>query len=139
MRQLGVVEATTKICRPSQTMVWLGILFNSIDITMRIPDKKMEEIQGTLAEWQGKSQATQREMQQLFRLLQFVASVSPPARICILECLREAPQRGTETLSLGIKKDLQFFIDLWPDYNGIRILLKQNIPARRLHHGVRGV
>ena len=133
MRQLGVVEATTKICRPSQTMVWLGILFNSIDMTMRIPDKKMEEIQGTLAEWQGKSQATQREMQQLFGLLQFVASVSPPARIFtnrILECLREAPQRGTETLSLGFKKDLQFFIDLWPDYNGIRILLKQNIPSQ---------
>ena len=133
MGRLGLVEATKKVCRPSQTMIWLGILFNSIEMSMRIPDGKMEEIQEVLREWEGRQRATQREMQQLFGLLQFVASVSPPARIFtnrILECLREAPRRGTETLSLGFKKDLSFFMRLWPAYNGVRLLVKQDIACQ---------
>ena len=133
MRELGIAEATSKICRPSQTMVWLGILFNSLDMTMKIPDAKMTEIKGVLGEWQGKQRATAREMQSLLGVLQFVASVSPPARVFtnrMLEDLREAPQRGTESLSLGFKRDLKFFTTLWPEYNGIRILAKQDIPTQ---------
>ena len=133
MAELGVVEATRKVCRPSQVMVWLGILFNTIEMTMTIPDEKMAEIGEVLREWEGKQRATQRDMQSLLGLLQFVASVSPPARIYtnrMLENLREAPRRGTETLSLGFKKDLRFFIDLWPKYNGVRLLAKQDIECQ---------
>ena len=133
MSDLGVVEATKKVCRPSQTMIWLGILFNSIDMSMKIPEGKMAEIKQILREWEGRQRATQREMQQLLGLLQFVASVSPPARIYtnrMLQNMREAPRRGTETLSLGFKRDLRFFIDVWPGYNGLRILDKQDVQCQ---------
>ena len=111
LRQLGVVEAVNKVCRPAQSMVWLGILFNSVDMTMRIPDQKMDEIKEVLSEWEGRQRATLRDMQRLLGVLQFVASVSPPACIFtnrMLENLRDAPQRGTESFSLGFKKDLRF-------------------------------
>ena len=133
MGKLGVAEATKKVCRPAQTMVWLGILFDSVQMTMRIPDSKMAEIGDVLAEWGGRQRATQRDMQSLMGLLQFVASVSPPARVFtnrMLENLREAPRRGTETLSLGFKKDLSFFQELWPAYNGIRIIAKEDIQCQ---------
>ena len=133
MRELGVAEALHKVCQPSQTMIWLGILFNSVEMTMTIPSEKMAEIGTTLREWDGKTRATQREIQSLLGLLNFVASVSPPARIFtnrILETLREAPKRGTETLSLGFKKDLHFFLTLWPDYNGVRIIEKHNVECQ---------
>ena len=133
MARLGIVEATHKVCRPSQHMIWLGIYFDSLAMTMRIPDDKMTEIQEILAEWEGRQRATRSDMQSLLGLLQFVASVSPPARIFtnrMLEDLREAPRRGTETLSMGFKRDLRFFIDLWPAYNGIRILIKEDIPCQ---------
>ena len=129
MRELGIKEALHKVCPPAQSMVWLGILFNSIDMTMKIPGEKMEEIGQTLQVWTGKTRATLREMQSLMGLLNFVASVSPPARIFtnrILEGIREAPTRGTETLSLGFKSDLNFFVTIWPRYNGIRILEKHD-------------
>ena len=131
MAQLGVVEAEKNVCRPSRSMIWLGILFNSTEMTMWIPDGKLFEIQGVLAEWEGRQRATRLDMQRLLGLLQFVASVSPPARVFtnrMLENLREAPRRGTETLSMGFKKDLRSFIDLWPAYNGLRILVKRDIP-----------
>ena len=74
MGELGIVEATKKVCRPAHTMIWLGILFNTVDMTMQIPRGKMVEIQGELAEWVGRQRATQREMQRLLGLLQFVAT-----------------------------------------------------------------
>ena len=133
MGKVGLVEATKKVCRPAQTMIWLGILFDSNKMTMRIPDGKMGEIGEVLDEWADRQRATQREMQQLLGLLQFVASVSPPARIFtnrMLENLREAPRRGTETLSLGFKRDLGFFRELWPAYNGVRIILKDTVQCQ---------
>ena len=133
MGELGVVEAAKKVCRPAQCMIWLGIRFDTRDMTMRIPDGKMGEIKEVLTEWEGRQRATQREMQSLLGLLQFVASVSPPARIFtnrMLENMREAPRRGTETLSLGFKRDLRFFIDVWPGYNWVRILEKRDIQCQ---------
>ena len=133
MRELGVAEALHKVCQPSQTMIWLGIFFNSVEMTMTIPSEKMAEIGATLREWDGKTRATQREIQSLLGLLNFVASVSPPARIFtnrILETLREAPKRGTETLSLGFKKDVHFFLTLWPEYNGVRIIKKHDVECQ---------
>ena len=139
MAQLGVVEAAKKVCRPAQTMIWLGILFDSVLMTMKIPDGKMAEIREVLLEWEGRQRATKRDMQSLMGLLQFVASVSPPppppppTRIFtnrMLENLREAPKRGTESLSLGFKKDLSFFRELWPAYNGVRILIKKDIECQ---------
>ena len=135
MGQLGLVEATKKVFRPAQTMVWLGILFDSNDMTMRIPDNKMGEIREVLEEWADRQRATQRDMQQLLGLLQLVASVSPPARIFtnrMLENLREAPRRGTESLFLGFKQDLQFFRELWPAYNGVRIIIKDHVQCQDL-------
>ena len=133
MRELGIVEAKHKICPPSQTMIWLGILFNSVEMTMTIPPEKMGEIMTTLDSWAGKTHATRTEMQSLLGLLQFVASVSPPTRIFtnrMLQNLRDTPRRGSETLSMGFKSDLEFFRELLPNYNGIKIMKKEEVPCQ---------
>ena len=134
MRDLGVVEADHKVCEPAQVMIWLGILFDSRTMMISIPQAKLREVMGVLASWDGRQRATRCELQSLFGLLQFVASVSPPARIFtnrMLQCLREAPQRGTESLSLGFKMDLKFFLDLLPRYNGVRVLLKSQVKCQQ--------
>ena len=133
MRDLGVAEAAHKVCRPAQVMVWLGIRYDSRDMTMTIPEAKLREIVQILRDWEGRRRATARQMQSLLGLLQFVASVSPPARVFtnrMLQCLREAPRRGSETLSLGFRQDLRFFIDLWPHYNGVRLLEKHAVDCQ---------
>ena len=133
MAELGVQEARHKVCRPARQMVWLGILFDAVEMTMEIPQQKMGEVAEQVEEWMGKKQATQREMQSLLGLLQFVASVSPPARIFtnrMLENLREAPRRGSETLSLGFKRDLRFFQRMLPEFNGVKIIVKQDVECQ---------
>ena len=133
MAELGVAEATHKVCQPATEMIWLGIIYNSVEMTMAIPPGKLTEIMEELDTWRDRKRATQRDIQSLFGLLQFVASVAPPARVFtnrILADLREAPKRGSETLSLGFKKDVKFFLDLLPDYNGIRIIRKHPVACQ---------
>ena len=127
MGELGIQEALHKVCRPATIMIWLGIIFDSERMTMAIPEPKMDEIMTILDVWAHKSRATQREMQSLLGLLQFVASVSPPTRIFtnrILQDLREAPRRGSASLSLGFKMDVRFFVNLLPHFNGVKIMDK---------------
>ena len=53
MDALGVVQAEHKICLPSQTMVWLGILFDTVSMSMSIPPAKLKDIMQCLGEWGG--------------------------------------------------------------------------------------
>ena len=131
MQDLGVVETKHKVCGPLQQLIWLGLLYDSIAMTISIHREKLQEIMCLLKEWEGWRRATQRELQSLLGTLQFVASVSPPTRIFtnrMLTTLREAPRRGSETLLWGFKQDLQFFLDMLPHFNGVKIVDKDSIP-----------
>ena len=131
MVALGVVEAKQKIHRPAQAMIWLGIYYDTVEVSMTIPAAKLEEIMVELGDWKGRTRATRGQMQRLVGLLQFVASVAPPVRIFsnrILQCLRDMPHRGSDGLSLGFKKDLKFFQDLLPSITGVRIIDKTELP-----------
>ena len=130
MRALGVAEAKHKVCPPAQRMVWLGIYYDTVDMKMSIPSAKLAEIMDIVHEWGTRTRATRKQVQSLLGLLQFVASVSPPVRVFtnrMLTNLRDMPDRGGDTLSLGFKSDLTFFQRLLPSYNGIRVLDKEDI------------
>ena len=58
MFDLGMQEAKHKTRGLTQSMVWLGLLYDSIRMTISIPPEKMEEIMLMLAEWEGKQRAT---------------------------------------------------------------------------------
>ena len=81
MWDLGVEEARHKVCRPAQRMVWLGLSYDSVAMTIMIPQDKLREIMVVLKGWEGRTRASRLEMQQLLGLLQFIASVSPPAKV----------------------------------------------------------
>ena len=133
MRELGVREAEHKICQPAQEMIWLGIMYNSVDMTMTIPVKKLEEGMQVLEGWKGRTRATRQQMQSLLGLLQFVASVTPPARLftnCMLQNLRDTLKRGSHILSLGFKQDLKKILDLLPCYNGVKMMDKGEVECQ---------
>ena len=127
---VGLEKAKHKVCSPCQTMIWLGILFDTVSMTMSIPGMKLSEIMEALGEWKQRPHATRWEMQSIIGALQFVAKVSPPVHLFInrmLECLRDTPRKGSHTLSWGFKKDIGFFLQLQPLINGIHIMNKDLI------------
>ena len=130
MRELGVQETVHKACGPTQQLIWLGLLYDTVAMTISIPPEKLQEIMALLKDWEGRVRASQGDMQSLIGTLQFVAGVSPPTRVftnCMLQDLREALKRGTESLSWGFKRDLDFFLKLLPHFNGVRIMAKEDI------------
>ena len=133
LKELGLVEAVNKICEPSQTMVWLGILFNTTEMTMSIPKGKLNEILIDLQDWDGKFHATKRQMQSMIGSMQFVAKVVPPVRLFLIrmiECMKETPMSGSHSLSLGFKQDVKFFLALLPLINGVKIMDKSVLVSK---------
>ena len=131
MDELGVVQAEAKICRPSQTMIWLGIYLNTKEMYMAIPTDKLGEIMECLAGWRSKTTTTRKDMQSLLGLLNFVASVAPPVRLFtnrMLDGLRGARATGTVPVSPQFQQDVGFFLDLLPILNGRRVMGKQVLP-----------
>ena len=131
--ELGMMEAEKKICEPSQVMTWLGIEFNTLEMTMSLPERKITEVASCVREWEQKKGATLREIQSLFGLLQFVTHVAPSARLFtnrILECMREMGNDRYTSLSWGFRRDLKFFRDLMPAFKGVKIMDKSDIQAQ---------
>ena len=131
MTTLGVEQAEHKICLPSQTMIWLGIFFDTLAMSMEIPKEKLREIMLCLREWDCKLKATRKEIQSLLGLLNFVASVAPPVRLFtnrMLDDLRETGPTGATSLTYQFKKDVQFFLELLPMINGRKIMGKTIVP-----------
>ena len=126
MDDLGVVQAAAKICPPpSQIMVWLGIIFNTQEMSMAIPPDKLREIMACLEAWRGKTTTTSKELQSLLGLLNFVASVALHTRLFtnrMLDVLRGTGPAGTTVVTQQFRRDIQFFLDLLPIFNGRKIM-----------------
>ena len=112
MAEVGVREAKHKVCQPAQCMIWLGLWYDTIAMTISIAEEKLAEVLCVLKGWETRRRASRKDMQRLLGLLQFVASVSPPTRVFtnrMLTNFREMPKWGTESLSLGFRDNLRFF------------------------------
>ena len=131
-----MVEAESKICEPSQTMIWLGILFNTSEMTMSMPKAKLGDFLKDLQVWDGKIQATKKQMQSIIGSMQFVAKVAPPVRLFLnrmIECMKDMPMSGSHSLSSGFKQDVKFFLALLPLINGVKIMDKSLlVPKERI-------
>ena len=133
LSELGLVEAINKVCEPTQTMIWLGIMFNTMNMTMSIPKEKLDTIISDHYSWHNHTHATKHEMQSIIGSLQFVAKVSPPVRLFVnrmLDCMKDTPKFGSHSLSWGFKKDVDFFLELLPQINGVKILDKSQLVAK---------
>ncbi len=125
LRELGIQEAEHKACLPSQCIVWLGLEFNTIDMTVSIPPPKLQEIRDMLYGWKQKTTATISELRSLLGKLLHVAQCSNPARLFLnrlLATLRACPTQGHINLSPEFQKDITWFVKFLPSTNGVFIM-----------------
>ena len=73
LEKLGLEEAKHKECPPSQVMVWLSLRFNTINMTVSIPDKKLAEFSTLEASWARKTVANIHELHTILSKLFHVA------------------------------------------------------------------
>ena len=65
LEELGVQESVPKACPPSTRMKFLGVLFDTISMSMRIDQGKLEEIASLSKMWARKTVATKQELQSI--------------------------------------------------------------------------
>ena len=121
----GLVESSSKSVSPSTVIIFLGVLLNSITMTLQITQDRLEEILHLLDTWTHKVMADKTEVQSLVGKLVFVASCVKPGRIFIsrmLNFLRVMPEK------MSVELPTEFFKDViwWPIFNGISMMWHEN-------------
>ena len=122
----GLKESAEKASPPSTQMVFIGVHFNSITLTLSITEERLFEIRALVSHWLQKRDGTLRELQSLIGKLNFVAHCVKPARIFIsrlLNWLRQIQNTDTpQEIPLEIKKELRWWLQFLPKYNGVSMM-----------------
>ena len=130
--ELGLDLAKEKCTAPAKVVTWLGYTVDTVNMTVSIPSKKIEETLELCGEWLEKKEASRKELRSLFGRLKHVSSCIPPANRFlsrILDALRNTPFVGSHSLPEDIHKDISWFMQSARALNGVFL-----IPPPELEH-----
>ena len=122
---IGIQEAKQKASPPAYIAVFLGILYNTIDMTLRITPERLLEIKLILDQWAAKSTTDLHDLQSLLGKLNFAASTIRAGRIFVsrlLNLLRNFPEKGRRKIDKETKKDIDWWRSFMEDFDGISII-----------------
>ena len=118
---LNVPIAEDKLVGPTTTITYLGILIDSTDLTIKVPDDKRLDIETTLHTWSHRKKCTKRELLSLIGKLSFICKVIRPGRIFLrrLITLSTTVTQLHHHISLNkeAKADIQWWIQNLPHLN----------------------
>ena len=129
---LGLAESEDKACPPTTRMVYLGVEFNTVNMTMSVPAEKLAEIKDEVERWSRKSTAAKKPLQSLLGKLFWVSRVVQHSRTFmgrLLAQLREMsgkPDNMKVKLSDDCRKDLLWWRFFIKEYNGITMIEKED-------------
>ena len=122
MTQLGIAINEKKLVPPTTKAICLGILIDTVEGTVAIPPEKLKDIRHMVHEWKGKQFCTKRQLQSLLGTLLYIHKCVKPARCFLnrmLETLRNASNPARITLLDDFHRDLGWFDQFLPHYNGV--------------------
>ena len=94
-------------------MLFLGILFDSMSMTIRLDDEKLASIHAELALWNDRHSASREELQSIIGVLSFAAKVVPTGRTFLrrmIDHLKNLPSTASNTAQFPLSKS--FRLDL---------------------------
>ena len=129
LKSCGLEESKDKATPPSTEMVFIGVLFNTVDMTLSVTPERVQEILDLVEVWLHKPTATLKEVQSLIGKLSFVASCVQSSRVFIARLLSWLRQMQGKKSALPIPsyihKDLIWWKLFLVDYNGISMMLTE--------------
>lgn len=88
LSKCGFEEAPEKASEPTEIMIFLGVLFNTISMTVEVTEERLLEIRALIETWLGYEVASVKQIQSLLGKLNFVAACVKPSRIFISRLLQ---------------------------------------------------
>ena len=111
LNNIGIEESKHKATPPTCIAIFLGVLFNTITMTLSITPERMDELKKLLKVWLGKKSATLRELQQLLGKLNFVCNTVRAGRVFvsrIINQMKKFPVDGKRRIDKEFYKDIQW-------------------------------
>lgn len=121
----GALEKTSKNIPPCCEMIFLGILVNTLSLTLEVPEERLCEIMGLLEVWWNRTHFTRKTVETMVGKLNFVATCVRPGRLFIariLEFMRSLPPTGQYPVTGDLRKDLLWWRKFLPKYNGVSMM-----------------
>lgn len=130
LRSLGFYIAWKKCTAPSQIITYLGVEFNSCDMSVSLPWDKMNRLHTELNFFMGKSRASKRQVQRLCGILSHCAKVVKGGRTFsqrIISLLKGWPaSKKRIRLSTEFKYDLYWWKQFAEVFNGKNQMIQAN-------------
>ena len=132
MEDLGLEESTKKAESPSNQMTYLGVMFDSSKMQMRVPPDKLAEIKAEIGQWARKTTITKKNLQSLLGKLFWVSRVVRFARVFMgrmLQQLRTMAGVGDNVkvkLADESRKDLQWWNRYLDHFNGVQLIIDED-------------
>ena len=132
MDDLGLEESSKKAEGPSQQLVYLGVMFDSVAMEMRVPPDKLTEIKSEIRKWSRKTTITKKCLQSLLGKLFWVSRVVRLSRVFmgrLLQLLRDMATTGDNIkvkLPVEARKDLRWWDRFLDHFNGIQMITEED-------------
>ena len=110
--ELGLTISNHKTVELNTEVTCLGIVVNTTDFTVSIPDKKLLEVKNMCINWKNKKTCTKRELQSLLGSLLYVSKCVKYSRFFLnrlLQTLRDNHKKKYFKLDQNLQKDIAWF------------------------------
>ena len=113
IEKCGLVLAHNKSVNATQSMTFLGILFDSRELTMSVTPERMTEILEELKQWKAENRryAMKKEIQSLVGKLQFIAKCCKPGRCFMSRILAALKKLKKSSHKIYLNKEFRCDVD----------------------------
>ena len=127
-RELGLPEAVDKSQPPATVVTWLGIKINSNQMSLSIPQDKLDAARETARACGERKVLHRRQLESLIGRLIHIAKCVEPARIFIsrlLQALRDMKGWYTK-VNTEMRADINWFLQFAGEWNGVALIPSQS-------------
>ncbi len=126
LRSLGFAVAWSKVEGPRTALVFLGILINSVSMTLELPHSKLISFKSLLISFASRKRATCRQLQQLAGKLNWASQVVKGGRIFlrrILDIIAPLKHKSHKAiLTADFHQDIAWWLSFLGTFNGVSCL-----------------
>ena len=126
LSDLGLVENHMKAAPPATSQLVLGILIDTVDMTLSVGPDRLQDTIVLLQVWLKKSRCTKVELQSLLGTLCFIMKCVRQSRVFLnrlLTVLRSfSPSTKWMELTEDFCKDVRWWVHFMPKFNGVSLI-----------------
>ena len=125
----NIQESPSKACPPSTSMVFLGILCDTVRMVLEVPEDKVTKILCLLDIWLSKEAATLKETQSLAGKLAWMSALVVAGRVFlsrIFAYIRSLPVKGSVAIHQEVRKDIAWWRTFLSEFNGVSMMLTED-------------